>query len=90
MLTSCNLHQHSTRCVYWLWTRSQIEEHDTRIKQDADTIQCCQEVERDLTNAVNLAKQHAANLEAVCIGKDNEIGELKLQLEVNVLTVLAL
>jgi hypothetical protein len=47
-------------------------------------------VERDLTNAVNLAKQHAANLEAVCIGKDNEIGELKLQLEVNVLTVLAL
>jgi hypothetical protein len=84
------VHQHSTRCISWFWTRSQIEEHDTRIKQDADTIQRCQEVERDLTNALNLAKQHVANREAVCIGKDNEIGELKLQLEVNVLTVLAL
>jgi hypothetical protein len=37
-----------------------------------------------------LAKQHVVSLEAVCIGKDNEIEELKLQLEVNVLTVLAL
>ena len=47
-------------------------------------------MERDLTNALNLAKQHVVSLEAVCIGKDNEIEELKLQLEVNVLTVLAL
>ena len=53
------------RCISWFWTRSQIEEHDTRIKQDADTIQRCQEVERDLTNALSLAKQHVANREAV-------------------------